>query len=372
MDKTKRIGIITHYYKTRNYGGALQAYALCAYLNDRGYQAEQIAFSAQQEKEGSRGVLPAVKKQVKRFLNLWVKAGLESRAQAFDAFLGTIPHSAAVFSGESIGVCVNDYDIFLTGSDQVWNMDWFQAPYFLSFVPSEKRKLSYAASLGKGKLTPENEAYFRSVLADYHAVSVREEDSVALLQPISPVPVECVVDPVLLLSAQQWDRVCSHCMVPEKYLFCYFLGADKRVRDAAKAFARKKGLRIVTIPHLQQRLEPNDLLLGGKQLCGAAPGDFVSLIKHAEYVFTDSFHATVFSCIYGVQFFVFPRKGSEAMGNRLLTLTRMFDCEHRFRALDALSVGELENVPPFDPQKENSFATVRAGSENYLARTLSE
>ena len=40
----KKIGILTFYHDSCNYGGNFQAYATCRVMNELGYDAEQIPF----------------------------------------------------------------------------------------------------------------------------------------------------------------------------------------------------------------------------------------------------------------------------------------------------------------------------------------
>ena len=174
----KRIGVITLYHKSTNYGGNLQAYALCEALLKQGYEAEQICYSCEQGSKSifkrlfSGGVAaflqkciryakrivryPFVCKEVKK-LNFYSR-----RSVAFSHFnQNVIPHGEKVYNSTSISECVTHYDCFATGSDQVWNFDWYSSAYFLDFVPSSKTKFSYAASISMDALTDKQKDIFR-------------------------------------------------------------------------------------------------------------------------------------------------------------------------------------------------------------------
>lgn len=344
--KTKKIGIVTHYYGSVNYGGCLQAYALTHVLREMGYDASQISYNFR-----TKGPMPACsfKGRVRRIIErIFYSARFEQRYRALEAFRDATPHSERVYDGSSIGDTTDLYDVFITGSDQVWNTSWYHSAFFLDFVGGGKTKLSYAASLGRPTLSEAEREKMRESLKDYTAISVREQDAVALLSDLTEKKVEWTLDPTLLLSRDDWEKVSSGRKMKGKYLFCYFLSTDKRTRRLATEYAREKGLTVVTLPHFPSTFSKNDFMFGDVHLYDVTPNDFISLIKNAECVFTDSFHAAVFSNLYKKEFFVFDRLHASEMKTRILTLLPLFGTEARFcREEDftlshLLSVGEIE------------------------------
>lgn len=269
-------------------------------------------------------------------------------------------------------MCGQVRDAFITGSDQVWNLTWYVPAYFLDFVPSEKTKISYAASIGMKSLDDEQKQIFKNSLKDYQAVSVREEASTEMLKEISPHTPQYVLDPTLLLSAQEWDEISAERVIEEKYVFCYFLGDDRRERKIAEKYARKRGLKIVTFPHIANKVVRSDFHFGDIRMFDATPEQFISLIKHAEYVFTDSFHATVFSNIYHKEYFVFERAGRKGMGSRIYSLTGLFESEERFcDTAKKARLKYIENLPKLDYSREfPHFEEMKEKSMDYLKRNL--
>lgn len=344
--KTKKIGIVTHYYDSVNYGGCLQAYALTHVLKGMGYDACQISYKF---RLGSPMPPRSLKDRVKRMVErVFYSASFKRRRRAFSAFRDAIPHSEQVYDGSSIGETADLYDVFITGSDQVWNTSWYRSAFFLDFVGNGKTKLSYAASLGRPTLSDEEREKMRKSLRDYTAISVREQDAVPLLSDLTEKTVEWTLDPTLLLSCDEWNKVSSERRIKRKYLFCYFLSTDKRTRRLATEYAREKGLTVVTLPHFPFTFSKNDFMFGDVHLYDVTPNDFISLIKNAECVFTDSFHAAVFSNLYKKEFFVFDRLYASEMKTRILTLLPLFGTEARFCREEnftlshLLSVGEIE------------------------------
>ena len=269
----KKIGIITHYYGSKNYGGLLQAYALCRVLNDSGYEAEQISYDLSTYKPFQLSLVNlkgAIRDQLSiayhYMLDQKIKKLIDCRKDAIRSFAKLIPHSNNVYNDITIEQCNDVYDIFITGSDQVWNIDWYYPAYFLNFVTANKIKMSYAASVSKNELTVEQALVIKEHLSDYKAISVREQSTVGLLSDISPVPVQWTLDPTLLLSDDQWDEICSPRLIDEKYVFCYFLGNSEESRNIATQFAKRHCLKLVTLPYLSGHYRACDRKFGEIQL----------------------------------------------------------------------------------------------------------
>ena len=246
MERKMKIGIISHYYNSTNYGGNLQAYALTKYVNILGYQTEQISYLLWDRHPKLFSASFWHQGMIRKMKDIMWKALV--CLQNFRHWCGTpykveerkvrkrnhsiltfnqhkIPHSSEIYYRHDYLQMKNHYDVFITGSDQVWNNQWggFLPALFLDGIEAPKIKLSYAASLGKSKWTDEEIQKFKASLADYTAISVREEEAVQILSDVAPVPVEWVVDPTLLLTRADWDEICAEKMVYHPYLFCYFL-----------------------------------------------------------------------------------------------------------------------------------------------------
>ena len=337
-----RIGIITLYYRSVNYGGNLQAYALWHVLNRMGYDVEQICIDLSGLDPHSKvwKLLKSIIRSPKTLLELYqiapYRKQLKQRIQSIRAFNDSIPHSEDVYTISNISKCVNRYDAFIAGSDMVWQT--FQLPYennpfFLTFAPKSKLKMSYAASLANVELNEAQQNYIKKALSTYRGVSVRENSSIKLLSNLSPVEVRWVLDPVLLLSNLEWDMLCNTQSLNGKYIFCYFLGGvDLSCHELVTSFARKHNLRIKTMPFLpnHNHYNENDVNFGDEKIWDCTPTQFVDLIKNSAYIFTDSFHATAFSCLYHKQFFIINTARSKGASERLYSICKIFNTEERF------------------------------------------
>lgn len=369
----KKVGIITHYYKNDNYGGLLQAYALCQVLNSMGVEATQICYQMTGGKRKFiKKVLSRAKSllcQIKSFIFYkQINRGIIERKQLLELFRNNIPHTDKVYNINNIASCDN-FDVYITGSDQVWNPEWIDSAYLLEFVKNNKVKISYAASIGKDELTDEQKAMFKLALEDYRAISVREKSAKSLLQPFVSQNIQCVLDPTLLLNAEEWDN--KNFILPYKYVFCYFLCGDKKHRELAQSFAVKNGLKLVTIPYLNGRYRKVDAQFKSEKLNDVSPENFLSLINNAEFIFTDSFHATVFSSIFKKEFVVFANVDKK-MNNRIYTLTEIFGTTERFcDTTEKMSMEYILNLQTIEYNKDFSkFDELKRISIDFLKKNI--
>lgn len=386
-----KIGILTHYYNSVNYGGNLQAYALCKVLETMGHEAQQVQVDhngryrdllnpkntqtikklkklAKKPFKAAALLLPVYRQKRKAR-----KASAQALQKAFSNFnRNLIPHGQGVYDTPTMDQVLPQYQAFITGSDQVWNPMWYYPPYFLTFAPAGVPKLSYAASISQTTLPEQAKAQFREDLKDFIGVSVREESAVELLRGVAPGEVECVLDPTMLLTAEQWEEVASPRLVEKPYVFCYFLGDDPGSRRVAAEYAKKRGLLLVTIPNAAGQAHKNDAGFGDICLADPSPEDFLSLIRHGDFVFTDSFHASVFSVIFSRQFAVFPRQGHEKMSARIYNLTELFSIPERFcDSEDKISVSYVESLADIDYSVQRpAFLAARERSLAFLKNNL--
>jgi len=385
-----KIGILTHYYKSPNYGGNLQAYALARFLRASGFDAEQICYDIFFKRERKEsflkhfikilGKVPAYilrvmvrKILLKKRLNI-VKNAVNRRILAISNFnQNIINHSDTTYGYGNIGEANSHYDAFITGSDQVWHPNNFCPAYLLTFADSKKKKISYAASIAKSDLSNEEINRLTTSIAVYTAVSVREEDSAELLRRNSQKDICCVVDPVFLLSEKQWDDVAKPYPIDAPYLLTYFLGNNESSRFLAQKFAKEHNLKLVTMPYLNGSYRKCDWNFGDKQIFDAGPEHFVSLVKNAEYVFTDSFHATAFSVLFGTKFFVFPRsyKKTGDMSNRIVSILNLCACEECFcNTLEKMKMEYLNSIWTNNKIVRDNLAQKISFSKNYLINAL--
>lgn len=323
-----KVGICTLFNNNRNYGAILQSYALCRIVNSFGHEPEMIVYFNQ---TFAKRCAFDITKKLLRIFNTNKDAlsdKLALRNNLVDSFKDSIPHSVKYYAN-TVKSANNNYDCFIVGSDQVWNPNWINRFLSLDFAYSDKLTISYAASVGRIKLDSEQQKILKNALNNTKHISIREKETIPALQKLTDKKIEHVLDPTMLLTKEEWDEICSPRLIDEDYMFCYFLGNNDNLRNAASEFSRKKELKIVTLPYLNGEYRKVDDGFGDLCLYDISPNDFLSLIKYASFVMTDSFHATVFSHIYEREFAV-SGGGKNERVCRMLSLTEMFGTENRY------------------------------------------
>lgn len=223
----------------------------------------------------------------------------------------------------------------ICGSDQIWNPHWMTDNYFAPFVPKERR-IAYAASFGVSDIPDEKKTYYKNKLSGIRAISVREKTGATILKELLGIDVPVLIDPTLMLDRQEWKKVAKkpRYYKEEKYVLTYFLGCvEIEKRKYIENICKQKKLKIINL----EMVEPNSFWYH------TGPAEFIWLIEHCEFMFTDSFHGSVFSIIMQVPFIVFDRRDSIGeMGSRLETLLATMKLPERKFAYQTIS--EILNV----------------------------
>lgn len=359
--KNKRVGIVTMYHGNNNYGACLQAYALTMVIKNMGFICEQISFTSRNNE--SIGLKKKIEESLKKY-GLFktvkivydaifykfkdkldrisgVKEKIETREVAMKAFREQmIPHSKNIYSNQDINKC-EGYDAYVCGSDQVWRVGWgyLNPGFWLTFVHDGGRKISYAASIAMNEIPVEEHKMIRNALSDFKFISVRESQGKKLLDEIlkQEKKVEWVVDPTLLLNQFEWNSITGNNRYKdEKYIFAYLLGDKIEDRQEIEKYAKNKGLKIITIPYLLGVYRACDKEFGDIQLSNVDPQLFLSLIRDAEYVITDSFHGIVFSLLFHSKFWCLKRSSDsskDSMNSRVYSLLEL--CKSNKRIIDS-------------------------------------
>ena len=199
----------------------------------------------------------------------------------------------------------DEYDAFICGSDQIWNPPGFDSHAFLDFVSDNNKKIAYAPSVGLPKIEDENikEEMARLARQIVH-LSTREESGSSLIADITGRKVETVLDPTFLLYDEDWEKMMDrNYRLPESsYLMVYMLGQNESSWKKVYEIADKLHLNVQIIPVFKK-----DYKRKGCIKSPIGPSEFLSLIKNASYVCTDSFHGMAFSINFNKQFTVFER-----------------------------------------------------------------
>lgn len=345
----KDVAILTKYYKNYNYGGMLQGYALYSIIKSLGYSVDIISYDVgknansvypsiiQQTKQyGVGAAIPKVAEKIIAKGKYFIKDILEERVKLFDEFEENIEADTNLYDDDSINKLKREYKVFVSGSDQIWNPNAVRNLYLQTFVSESYRKISYAASIGRDDFSDYEASVMIPAISGFGTISVREKTAKKLLEKYLSQPVSTVLDPTFLLSIEDWNKVSTERLVNGKYALVYFFSDSLEVRKRAQKFCKDRGLELIFIPYAKQEYNLFDSKGPGKRVNEVGPREFISFIKNAEFVFTDSFHGAVFSLIYQVPFAVFERNksGHVSMNSRLYDLLDLFQERDRLVSVD--------------------------------------
>lgn len=267
----------------------------------------------------------------------------------------------------------NNYSDMLLGSDQLWLPVNVIADYYtLNWVPDSINKISYSTSFGISEIPQKYEHLYKQFLKRINHVSVREETGVKIIEKLG-IHANLVCDPTLLLSSEQWKKeALDHSLIKERYILCYFLGNNIEHRKFAERLRAYTGYKIISLNHADEYVKYSDSYADHMPY-DVGPREWLSLIEHAEYICTDSFHGTVFSLLFNKIFFCFKRYSTEnkmSTNSRLHSLLKILDVNEN-RILNGSE--DVHDVIAYDIdyQKINTkIGDVREQSIKWLLNSL--
>lgn len=343
------VGLLTLDSRIYNYGGFLQEMALQDAINSLGYECEIIDYEVSQEfntfslKRGIKNFsFDKIKKKLTKektiLLSNPVSDLITKRKRAFDKYRAHNLVLSKKMSYSDLHSIDLNYEQLVCGSDQIWNPDYNIPAFFLNFGRKDCRKIIYAASIGKGQLSCLEKKTYSKLLEFPDYISVREDSAQKLISSITEKNVELVLDPTLLHQQEYWMKKADDSSLNHRnYIFCYFLNLTDEKVKSANDFAKKNNCEVIAIPYLHNEVEKYTEKLEGKLLSEVNPADFLNLIRNAEAVITDSFHATVFSIIFQKDFWCFGRNArTYNMNTRLHTLLGYVEMQDRLIEPDDL------------------------------------
>lgn len=362
-----KIGIITIHYGI-NYGSALQSYALAKYISKQGKKVEVINYIPDRYTKKRRYFSTNKSlRGLKKAVYLLCVAPNTFRYQVlFDSFINKyIPIGKKCYSLDELKNKYNDYDVLITGSDQVWNTDYNEGidqAYYLTFGGKNSRLVSYAASCGKDAFSVEEKAICIEYWKKFDAISLREDVTTEWFKSIGFNDAVNVLDPVFLLSQNEWKKIMPKREIKEHYVFIYALDGDtKKAIKVANKIAKLHQLKVVMVSygHVWSHEEGCDYYLAGRD-----PRRFLALIYYADYVVTNSFHGIAFSLRFRKQFIPLKR---EKYNNRIESMLRLVKLEDRlFMCENDVCVSRINYNDYIDP----IISKMEIQSKQYLERFI--
>lgn len=363
----KKVGVFTLYHNNTNFGATLQAFALLQKIKELGYDASVVDFIPEKLSVGQkilrlvfhpRRLFGLIFRYLgipgfgidffeKEWNKLWKRKwnGWQNFCRRYISATAPVPEC-------NLPKNIDQYDILLTGSDQVWNPEYCAEAHFLPFNKQGKRKVAYAASISRSNLKEEQKEIFKKWLPDFDYITVRENEGKELLESFLDVNVDVVLDPTLLLTADDWNKIAEPIELDNQvsyrenvtkgtnstreYVLFVALGMNPLHRKFATRVAERMNMRVVIVSTCLEEMRAN-YNLEGNELINITPGQYLSLVREASYIITDSFHCMVFSIIFHRNFVVLKRNADTEihnMNSRLYTLLDALGLEGQLVDLD--------------------------------------
>lgn len=378
-----KIGLVTFYY-AHHYGAQLQAYALMKSITSSSETADCdiidyvrpdtiIASNVFQPIRSVRGVVRSLHSALHY-------PALQRRYTRFNQFIKDHMHlSKEVYrTPESVLAAPPTYDMYVCGSDQIWNPviypgNNFDPTFFMTFTNAPK--VSYAPSFGISSIPERNREELIGYLNTFNALSVREYEGADIIKSLTGKEASVVLDPTLLLTDKEWDELTTEPTENEPYMLCYFVTLTQSYIDQIRKIKEATGLKAIWL--CGNRKGPQ----GFKKILDAGPSEFLTLFKHADFVCTNSFHGTVFSVIFGREFVCFSNHyqyssieaGSNMLNSRVFTLLDKLGLADRLIPVDSQD-SILDVIKKFKPldydQVSLGLAQEREASLAFLSAAI--
>lgn len=371
MKKPSKIAMIT-WHTYLNYGSILQASSLYYNIKKLGYEPEILNYLP----KGRVVSYPRLDLAKRMFTK--IKSGKKSiylsdeQTALYNNFLMERTSCTSCYKTYSELNDLNmEYDAFVCGSDQIWSPLCYDSKYFLDFVENTDKMIAYAPSIGSTKIDDSiiREKMFQHISRFKH-LAVREQQGAELIKKLTGHDAKVVLDPTLLMDAAEWDEFASVNAVKRidgKYILCYFLGDAEKYMRYVRILSKKSNIPFYVIPVSTQQKNSGDAVP-----FEVGPSEFVSLIRNAEYVVTDSFHGMAFSVNYNIPFTVFKRfkdNDCKNQNSRIFSLLQMLGLEERL--VDYKNTKNILDMFNCDFTKANQkLIKKRAYSIEYLKNAL--
>lgn len=350
-----------------NLGASLQAYALAEYLRQLGHDVQIINYKPLYLQHYRLSGVPNPRfdkpflreaYQLAKFPGRLYERLTSRRKKVFDAFTAKyLPVCEVAYpSNEALKAVPPEADLYIAGSDQIWNpvfQNGKDPAFFLDFVPEGKKRISYAASFAVDALPAEDQARMKHWLTKMDAISVRESSGVSLLENMGIRGCQ-VMDPVFLLKREHWVKL-AHRPGEEGYILVYDFDRSPVIAAIATELATKTGRKIISLFPME----------GADEVWqNAGPLEFLGAVLNAGIVLSNSFHATAFSLIFQKEFYVLNRE--EKINTRMRDLLGSVGLENRLIP----SPDELTEHPISWDDVSTRLSSLIESSEHYLKMNI--
>lgn len=327
----KKIGIIT-FHNSYNCGSMLESYAIYKKISEIDSNAEIINFSSDGQKKlyNVFEKNTSLKNIVKNLLVFPHRKQISRNNAKYEEFKNKNFKLSKKYKSNDL--TDDDYSILIAGSDQIWNItiDDYDDAYFLSFAKKAK-KIAYAPSFGSKNIlkNSNNPDKYKNFINNFDALSVRENNGQKWIKDLTGKNAEVLIDPTLFYDDKFYDKIIDdECTPNYKYIFFYCPSFDRYLCKFVQKISKKYNLPVICWSS-KSYYKKFIYTFGFKLPKYESPAVYLSLIKHAELIFTTSFHGTIFSTIYRKKFFTLKNGGMYGDDDRVMTLLKQLDITER-------------------------------------------
>lgn len=357
-----KIGIIT-YHRPLNFGATLQTVGLSKKINDLGGDVEIIDYRNDFQEKSIKNIKYKTAVGTKNKLKsiLFSKVNNE-KARKFKKFIeSNTVLSKEVYDQTNINNCNNMYDTFISGSDQIWNLNLNGCDYnyFLKFVSDDNKKLSYASSFGYDEVPEEYKTETIKYLKKYKTLTTREIQGKNIIEKLTGKDAIVTLDPTLLLNKEEWLKLAKapKFELPERYILLYTVSPTKEDFKIARKLSKKMKMQVILINYNMK------YVFGMKNCFDLGPEEFLYLFNKATYIITNSFHGTAFSINFNKDFLVRLSTKANNGNSRIKSIIEKMNLEDRYVDLE-----NIKTITHIDWKEVNSrLETERQESINILS-----
>lgn len=375
----KKIAIIT-FHASHNNGSMLQALALQTVIQEKYKNSVEII---DYSNEGQRNMYAPIpkphnwKQLIKKFMWMTNHRQLQQQYDAYEAFSKKYFNLSIKRYKESseLGELELEYDAFIAGSDQVWNIKCIDADdaYYLNFIHN-KPCFAYAVSFGANNPFENDATKYKKYINKFVEISVRENNAKQWIKEYADRNVQTCLDPTMLLDKEQWERVVEvekEPIIRGDYIYYYCFSINEQVQKFLKYLSKKMNMPVYFMEAKEWTLKMcwrNGIHLIKKY----GPDVYMNVVKNAKLFITTSFHGTAFATIYRKNFWYIRSNESEtSKDDRATTFLQQLDLMTRYKTVDELK--EIDLYKPIDYEKVDSkLYRLRQESLQYLDKIMEE
>nr|WP_294493431.1 polysaccharide pyruvyl transferase family protein [uncultured Anaerosporobacter sp.] len=381
----RKICVVT-WFNSLNYGTCIQCYALTKYLSNQGYiifvpESYRYYYGLRHPYETCLRILSKIKQMAnppnaaknENLNDSFIREGYVVRKKKNTQFAYSYNNIYKISSRRDYINLIKGCDVFITGSDQIWNPGYVTPPYLLSFTNNSQKKIAYGSSIGVDYIPEKLKKQYKKYLSRFNKIGVRELTAQRELEQLLDKEVWNVLDPSFLLTKNEWKEITlgevKKSLINEKFIFCYFIGKNTGWMTDVRAFAEKNQLKVYCALS-----ESNIVPEYGIPLADIGVQEFIEYLLYASCVITDSFHAAALSINFNKPFAVYKRFEDNENGSqnsRILDLLEKFCLERCLVSGNVHDLNFLLNT--FDYTRVNKILEQdRIESKRFLKEAIEE